>query len=262
MQKIPSKIILTLAVFLILDPLLRLMSFKISTGMEWTLVWDNIIRNGDVSAMRFIEFWLLAPMAGLFLLTLSRVACIFYAGLTLYKFYSLVSYTPYDWPYFAAKPHFGALVIFTFNALFVLLLFWPILRKYILSYYLKDIWDARGRYECQLSSTLFINGAKSSFRGFVKNISSGGVLFNLYEGNAKDLKVDDHGLIVMELKNGEFLSLEIRLVNVTISNRSDLFGMEFEYVDPQKSLILMNLLLELRTHKKNQEKTKALQESA
>lgn len=258
MLKNTNKIILTLAVFLIIDPVLRILSFKASTGMEWSLVWDNIIQNGNVSVYRFIEFWLMTPLAGFFLLTMSRVAYFMYAALTFFKFYSLMTYQPFEWPYFAARPHAGAFVIITLNFIFVMILMWPLVKKYLLSYYLKDFWDARGRYECNYPATLFVHSKGTSFKGYVKNISSGGVLFNLYEGKGELLKVEEEGHIVFELKTGEYLSFEIRLVNVSITDKSDHFGMEFTNVDPHKSLILMNILMELRSLKQAKEKQQTL----
>src|SRR5690606_40083208 len=145
--------------------------------------------------------------------------------LTLYKVYALLSYEAYAWPYFSPTPHVGAIVITAINFIFVLILFWPVLKKYLLSYYLKDIWDARGRYECNYAASLFVHGQSEVYRGYIKNISSGGVLFNLYQGDGQKLRVEHEGLLVIELEDRQFLSVEVRLVNVSISKQFDLFGM-------------------------------------
>lgn len=254
MQKTSNKIILLLSGFLILDPILRILSFKISTGIDWVLLWDNIVQNGNVSIFRFIEFWLLAPLAGIFLLTLSRTAYIIYSFLTIYKFYSLVTYTPYDWPYFAARPHIGAFAIITLNLLFVLILMWPLFKKYILSYHFKNIWDARGRYDANLNATLYLNGQAGGYKGVVQNISSGGILLKITDETIPESHVEDNGIVIIETENNEHLNFEIELVNVTISKQRDLIGMEFVGVGPKLSLALMNLLLDLRAKNIQKEK--------
>jgi len=255
MQKTSNKIILLLSAFLILDPALRILSFKISTGMDWTLLWDNIVQNGNVSVFRFVEFWLLTPLAGLFLLTLSRVAYLIYSALTFYKFYSLVSYTPFDWPYFAARPHIGAFMIISLNMIFVLILMWPLIKKYLLSYHFKNIWDARGRYEASFKASLFINGIDGGFAGSIKNISSGGALFKVTQ-ELKPLasKASDEAILVIQSSSGEHLNFEVELINVSISEHKDLIGMEFVNMGPKLSLALMNILLELRSQSLAKEK--------
>lgn len=262
MFKNTNKIILVLALFLICEPLLRLLSFKASTGMNWELLWDNIVENGNVSFYRFSEFWILTPLAGIFLLTVTRISFFAYALLTTHKFYSLVTYEAYEWPYFSETPHLGAILIISINILFVLILFWPLVKKYLLSYYLKDIWDARGRYECNYGASLFINGQRESYRGYIKNISTGGVLFNLYDGAGDKLRVNDQGLIVIEVDQKEYISLEIRLVNTSISEHCDYFGMEFTNLDPRMSLVIMNIVMDLRSKKMAKEKPKRILETS
>ena len=223
--------------------------------MDWSLLWDNIVENGNVSVFRFLEFWLLTPLAGLFLLTLSRVSYFIYSGLTLYKFYSLVSYTPFDWPYFAARPHVGAFVIITLNMLFVIVLMWPLIKKYLLSYHFKNIWDARGRYEANFKASLFINGIEGGFAGNIRNISSGGALLKITQ-DQKPLKAkpEDEAILIIQSSSGEHLNFEVELINVTISEHKDLIGMEFVNMGPKLSLALMNILLELRAQSMAKEK--------
>ncbi len=254
MKNSSSKIILLLSGFLILDPFLRILSFKISTGMDWALIWDNIVENGNVSVFRFMEFWIFTPLAGLFLLTLSRFANIIYSILTLYKFYSLMTYTPYDWPYFAARPHFGAFCIITVNLLFVGILMWPLMKKYIFSYHFKDVWDARGRYETNFKATLYLNGREGFSCGRIKNISSGGALLNITDIKIPMAKPKDEGILIIETFSKEHLYFDIELVNTSISPKGDMVGMEFVNMGPKISLALLNILIDLRASDAEKEK--------
>jgi hypothetical protein len=237
-KSFPSSI-LFLAILLILEPFIRVTSFKFSTGMEWGIVWDNIQNNGQNSWM-LIEFWLLSPIAGIFLITLSRLAYVFYSCLTIYKLYAIMTYIPFQWPYFSERPHWSSVALLTLNLILMLKIFWPFVQRYFLSRHFRHIWDARGRRDVELEAQIFINSHGNSLLGEVVNISPGGARFETQSKNFISLHAE--GLLVLKDPQNHHYALPVKVMNHQDKDTFQGYGIEFIDLSFEQRMQIMGLL--------------------
>jgi hypothetical protein len=227
------RVISVVAFLLITEPFFKVAVMKIQTGLEWSLVWSNILDNSH-SFSRFFLFWILSPLTGIFLLTYSSVAYALYFLLSGFRVYLLLNYTPFDWPYFSTHPPLSAYLFEIVNMALFSYLFYPIVQRFILSRYLRNYWDARGRIECKFDAYLFIEGFDSAQLGTVQNISSGGVSIEVPKldhkvGMGKISFIDPFGVP---------FSCDFKCASKRGSGDSVTLGLEFQNITPKEKIYL------------------------
>ena len=247
MRKNIPNFILLLSTFLMLDPFIRILTFKASTGLEWSLVWNNVVDNSLESVPMFIKFWVLSPIAGILLLTLSRTAYFLYGSLTIYNIVTFFTYKSFEWPYFAKTPHWSALILLLFNILFLSYMLWPSVKRHILSRHFRHIWDARGRQPSLLQSTAYVHDKGLEVNGVIENLSSGGVLFTVSNSinYGSNLELDDSGIIILKDLENSFLPFHFKIVNIRVSENKTLYGFEFSNMGPKNRMEVYRLLTDL-----------------
>jgi hypothetical protein len=231
-----AKTIYLIAALLILEPALKVLFFKAHTGMEWDVVWSNIVDNSH-SFSRFFMFWILSPLAGVFLLTFSRAAYASYLLLSSFRIYSLLTYIPFSWPFFTERPHPMAIIFEGVNFILLAYLFYPYIQRFVLSRYLRNIWDARGRVECNFKAYFFVKNKEAPMEVLVKNISSGGMRVKILQGEGADLT---DGKVIFCEPSGEPLCFDFKVaakINASSGDSMDL-GIEFINLSPKERMIL------------------------
>jgi hypothetical protein len=239
------RLINLISLLLITEPLLKVMVLKTQTGLEWSLIWSNILENSQTFS-RFFSFWLISPLTGVFLLTYSSMAYALYFGLTLYKLYALLTYEAFTWPYMAKYPHFSAYLFAGVNLILMAYLFYPLIQRFFLSRYLRNVWDARGRVECDIEAMVMVDGHKEFIKGEIQNMSSGGVSLQL-EGQSdpnKFLVVSKVGRIAFFDFNGNSMSYEFEVKSRRSMGPSEILGLEFLGLSPKEKIYLRALLKE------------------
>jgi hypothetical protein len=162
--------------------------------------------------------------------------------LTFFNAYTLMTYKAFTWPYFSKTPHWSAFLLMAINLVIVSVLYWPLVKKYILSRHLRHLWDARGRYNSELDGSMFINSKGFEVSGRIKNISSGGLLFIVSLELGPLASVNDEGLVVIRDEKNEFLSLKFKVVNHRMSDGECFLGIEFKEVNSGVRLKILELL--------------------
>lgn len=233
---------------LISEPLLKVLVLKGQSGLEWSLIWSNILENSQTFG-RFFLFWLISPLTGLFLLTYSRLAYALYFILSFFKIYQILSFTPYSWPYMSKHPHFSALLFETINFALLIYLLYPILQRFVLSRYLRNYWDARGRVDCSLPAYFFGEGLEKPLLATIKNISSGGVSLEIKDsdipsGKALSRETLEGGKLVFFDNKRVPLSFDIKTKSTRHQNDKTTCGMEFMGLSPKEKLYLRASLQE------------------
>lgn len=223
-----------ISMLLISEPLLKVIVLKLQSGLEWSLIWSNIIENSQ-SFGRFFLFWLISPLTGIFLLTYSRMAYILYFFLSFFKIYQIMSFTPYSWPYMTKHPHARALIFEALNFLLLLYLMYPLLQRFVLSRYLRNYWDARGRVDCSYQAFFFAEGVIEPIEGIIANISSGGVSFEIKNTLPKGT---DCGKLVFYDHQGTPLSFDVKAKSTRTKDSVTTLGMEFIGLSPKEKIYL------------------------
>ena len=122
-------------------------------------------------------------------------------------------------------------------------LFYPLFQRFFLSKYLRHYWDARGRIDCYLKTSLFIEGKSAPINGAILNISSGGALLSLAKEDVFQEKYNEGLLAIMD-NNGKHYFFEFKTVSRQIEANSTTFGLEFLNVDPKSRILLRHNFLD------------------
>lgn len=228
----------TISILLIAEPILKVLVLKSQTGLEWALIWSNILENSQTFS-RFFLFWILSPLTGVFLLTYSRIAYALYFLLSLFKIYQIATFTPYSWPYMTKTPHAMAIIFELINLALMAYLFYPLLQRFFLSRYLRNYWDARGRKDCSLEAQVYMEGQRKPITGIIQNISPGGVSF--VASDLGNLKV---GKIVFFDFEGQPMSFDFKCKGQRPQNSQMAYGLEFQGLTPKEKIYLRSILID------------------
>jgi hypothetical protein len=229
------KLISLIALFLVCEPLIKVVGLKLHSSLEWSLLWDNLVNNGH-SFSRFFTFWVLAPLSGIFLLSMSSLSFVFYAAFSLYRIYCILSHTPYAWPYLTEMPH-AVIIAFEFlNFLMMVYLFYPLIQRFILSRYLRNYWDARGRVDCNLATTMFLEKIDGPIKTTLSNISSGGA--RLHFKINKELESYHEGSLMLMDDEGVHHHYRFRVMNKNQTNGNVIAGIQFYHLTPRERIML------------------------
>lgn len=235
------RIIGIISILLILEPFFKVLILKSQTGLEWSLIWNNILENSQ-TFQRFFMFWLISPLTGIFLLSFSTTAYLLYFGLSLFRVYSLLTYVSYTWPYMSEYPPAMSILFEVSNLILMSYLFSPFLQRFFLSKYLKNYWDARGRVECHLKTFIFFKGMKNPIEGIIENISSGGVSVSIDSSKIDDKTKIKDGTLTFYDQEGEPLNFHFQIKSNRLDDERILLGLEFLGLSPKDKIILRTLL--------------------
>jgi hypothetical protein len=116
-------------------------------------------------------------------------------------------------------------------------LFYPYVQRFVLSRYLRNIWDARGRVECNFNAYFFVKDRPQPIEVLVLNISSGGMRIKAKQEELPDFK---DGKIAFSDPSGEPLCFDFKVAarigqkeNPTID-----LGIEFVNLSPREKMNL------------------------
>lgn len=238
--KILTRTIYLISFLLISEPVMKVVMFKLHSGLPWDTVWNNIVENGH-SFSRFFMFWVLSPLAGVFLLSFSTISYIYYFLLSLFRVYLLLSYTPFSWPYFTERPHGTAIAFEIINTVLLCYLLYPYFQRFFLSRYFRRFFDARGRMECNQVAYIYIENALEPIRCKMVNISSGGARIEHYLTH--DFK---GGKILFKDYEGHPLCFDFKVAARMPEGQVISMGIEFEELSPRDKIFLRSCIYEER----------------
>ena len=235
------RIIWMISILLIMEPFFKVLILKSQTGLEWSLIWNNILENSQ-TFQRFFMFWLISPLTGIFLLSFSTTAYLLYFGLSLFRIYSLLTYVSYTWPYMSEYPPAMSILFEGINFILMSYLFYPFLQRFFLSKYLRNYWDARGRVECHLKTFIFFKGMRNPIEGVIENISSGGVSVSIDSYLIEDKNSLKPGTLTFYDQENEPLNFHFEIKSNRLGDDKIILGMEFLGLSPKDKIILRTLL--------------------
>ena len=243
-QSIYRAIYLT-SFFLIAEPFIKMSILKFHSSLEWGLVWENLVTNSS-SFSRFFSFWVISPLSGVLLLSLSTVSLTSYFLLSMYRLYALFTFTAYSWPFLTKTPPASLITLEIINLVLLTYIFYPIAQRFFLSKYLRGFWDARGRVDCRIETKLFFNGRREDVAGVIENISSGGALvkFSFPTGVKPFPMRKRSGVITMMDDDGIHHTYEFKVVSHRSEEQDMRIGIEFQHISPKERILLRTHFLE------------------
>ncbi len=124
----------------------------------------------------------------------------------------------------------------------MLYLFYPIIQRFFLSRYLRNVWDARGRVDCQIKSVLIFEEKEGFHHATIENISSGGVSLRFHGEEEQGSFLEKKGKILFHDPQGTPLSFDFLVKSQRPSHQTVSLGLEFIGLEPKEKIYLRSVL--------------------
>ncbi|MBD64159.1 MAG: hypothetical protein CME62_03070 [Halobacteriovoraceae bacterium] len=223
------------ALFLVLDPILRVILLSIEKEFDFTVVLQKSL---NLPVVDLFNFWLLFPVSGVLLLGVKMYSYMLFIAIQFYSLFFHINYVEYSWPYLSQQPSVTAYILLFINLFMVVYLLMPRSREIFFN---KDLrwWERGSRYT--IEEPCFVKVLDKEVHGKVCDISFGGALLSLDEpiavGNIVKLDFE-----IIE-KN---LSLNGQIVReVTTESGEKRFGIQFLFESSWQKLQLRFLMLSI-----------------
>ncbi len=230
-------VFILIAVFHIIEPLIKIAYFKVTTPFSLSTIISNI---GQISNAREIfEFWFLFPMAGIALLGVKRWSYSIFFGAQIYSIYSHLTYEQYTWPYVSEVPFVSSLALLFINTMIIIYFALPEVRK---PFFDRSVrwWETRTRYSMQLPLVFKFIGKEEIINSHVLNISQTGA-FIKYKGVAE---VGDK--VKMELTYKEFnlkVHAQVKALHACGGERG--LGVHFQFGNIWENLFVRRMVSQI-----------------
>lgn len=162
-------------VLMIIEPLLKILSFKLTTGFDWVTVLDNISKLEG--AKNFFEFWLLFPLGAIALIKIRKWSYALFIGVQLYSVITLLTYKSYNWPYLAKTPLLSTIIVLGLNIGLILYFLLPDTRRPFFDKK-ERWWEPKTRFKCYLIAVINFGKSSPIFNCTIHNISQTGMFIS------------------------------------------------------------------------------------
>lgn len=130
-SKQKSAAIIALAILMLIEPILKILYFKITTDFAWADIFSNIMAVRPLYSL--FEFWFLFPIGGLALLGRNLWSFASFVILVIIYIFRHLFYESYTWPYASDSPHFSSIALVIFSILVIIYFLMPEGRKDLLN---------------------------------------------------------------------------------------------------------------------------------
>jgi hypothetical protein len=235
MKKKPV-IITLLSVLCFIEPLIKVLYFKVTTKFDFIVIFANLqMRN---SFLEVVDFWLVFPFAGLLILKLRKWTYFSFLALLCYINYSIFTYEKFTWPYNSDSPFlYDYFISIGSIAIFVYFLN-PKVRGPFFDRRLRW-WEPKNRYHVNISCKL--QGSHLTFPSQILNISQSGA----FVSDSSYLKIGER--LVLEFHFlGQTLSLPAEVINRHTYKNQAGFGLKFNFRSFKQSVTMVRVIKVLK----------------
>lgn len=205
------------ALYLFLDPLLRVVFLSIEKEFDFTVV---LMKTLNLPLIDVFNFWFLFPISGLLILGVKNYTYILFIIIQFYSLYFHINYQQYSWPYLSKTPSVNAYALLVINMFMVAYLLMPRPREI---FFKKELrwWERGSRYT--IEEPCFVKVLDKEVHGKVCDISFGGALLTL------DEPIEPGSIVKLDFEILEKnLSLNGQIVReVKMENGETRFGIQF-----------------------------------
>lgn len=210
-----------LAILLLIEPLVKLLYFRLETGFDLTRILENIL--SEDSMLNIFEFWIVYPLAGLCLFRIRKVTYFLFLAIQAYSIYTILSYEPYTWPYYSQSPFIYNYFLLIMNVAIIIYFLLPRVRRPFFDQRVRW-WETKARYNIHLPCQLIFTNR--NLEAEILNISQTGVFVKEIPG----IVVGDKTMIAFGHNNLQFhLPAQIISKHQFEGNRG--FGLKFSFDD-------------------------------
>lgn len=229
----------------LLEPLIKLFYFKVTTPFEVSTILTNISKIGPVETF---EFWFLFPIGGLALLGVKKWSYPVFVSVQAYSIYTHIFYEQFTWPYVSKVPFYSSIVLLAINLVIIAYFFLPSVRK---PFFDKSMrwWEHRKRYNFKLPCTVSILNPDDLHDCDVLNISLSGAFIN-YNGVVEVGQRFTINLSYLE----NHISVESEVVSAHSFTGERGVGVKFNFKNIYENLQMRKIIKEVNKASKKQEK--------
>ena len=164
-----------IAILHILEPLIKILFFKATTGFSFVSIFDNIANMEGIK--NIIEFWFLFPIAGFALIGVKKWSYPLFVSIQAYSIIMHLTYEKFTWPYSSDTPHWSSLGILFFNVAIMIYFALPDVRKPFFDKTMRW-WQTKTRYGQRLPCTVYFNNPNDLEDCVIHNISQSGAFLD------------------------------------------------------------------------------------
>lgn len=210
-----------LCVIMLLEPLLKIITFKLSTGFAWDVVFNNIMQLEG--AKNFFEFWLLFPLGAVALIKIRKWSYALFIAVQLYSLITILLYRSYTWPYLSKTPLLSTIIVLGLNISLIIYFLLPDIRRPFFDKK-ERWWEPKTRFKCQIAAVVNFGEAHPIYNCTIHNISQTGLFLS---GPAELMQKN---LITIDFKLlDENFSLQAEIISRHKTDEIDGHGVKFKY---------------------------------
>lgn len=233
-------IFILLAVLHIVEPIIKILYFKIHTHFPLMTILSNTF---NISEFRsFFDFWFLFPIAGFALLGMKKWSYPLFLSMQFYSVYTHLTYEPYTWPYVSKIPHLSSIALLVFNIAVILYFLLPEVRRPFFDQSLKW-WERKTRYTFTLPCSLSFDDPNILYDCNILNVSQTGCFVRVDNENLGQIKINNGAKIKVHIsyKNNN-ISVEGDIMSIRIFENMKGLGIKFHYQNMWDKLHMRRLL--------------------
>lgn len=225
----------TLGAALLLEPFIKILYLKLSTGFDFKVVFDVIFSIDN--PVSFLEFWALFPLAGIALLRPAASSLFIFLSVQIYSIYSYLTFEEFTWPFVQQSPHISSTFLLCCNMALLVYLVIPENRKpYIFKS--KHIFRKHKRINCELLG--MINSPLGDKEICVKNLSISGAMVKTSEdlvcGSSIKISIEGISVFGRVMRVIEFSSNTQTLYGIQFSCLNDEVGELIKILEKRKAI--------------------------
>jgi Tfp pilus assembly protein PilZ len=170
LKKKPLPYIILLIIFF-LEPLIKILYLKFTSGFGIPLLFRTLISYEN--QLEVAKYFLLMPMAGLMFVKVRKFSYFLVLAILGFYLYEIITFRPYTWPYFVAKPLILAWIFSAIACGSLFFLFIPSVRKPFFDRTIRW-WESHQRFMVDFLCSLQKKDEDKKFDGHILNVSLSG----------------------------------------------------------------------------------------
>lgn len=225
-----------LSILCFIEPAIKVLYFKAITNFDFLVIFANLkARN---TFMEVFDFWLVFPLAGMFIFKLRRWTYFAFMSVLGYVIYNIATYEKYTWPYNSDTPFMYNYVVAGLSLVVFTYFLFPQARKPFFDRRVRW-WEPKTRYNVSFACKL--HSRTLTFNSQILNISETGAFLQ----DSPYMKVGDQ--LGMEFNFlGQLITLPVEIVHRSASNGHAGFGVKFNFRTFSQSIRVMRVIRVIR----------------
>lgn len=221
-----------LSVLCFIEPLIKILYFKIATQFDFVVIFANLqARNTFVEVL---DFWLIFPLAGMLIMRLRKWTYFTFMAVLAYINYNIFTYEKYTWPYNSETPFLYNYIVALLSVGVFIYFLLPRVREPFFDRRVRW-WEPQTRYNVHINCKL--QSSHLTFPSEILNISKTGA----FVVDSKYMKVGE--FLVMDFNFlGESISIPVEVVNKHTSKDKIGYGLKFHFKTIRQSLMMAKVI--------------------